>query len=56
MKTFISLLTIISLTVSQVMAGEGMWVLSLIGKNYQQMKEAGFRLTPEDIYSINQTC
>lgn len=56
MKTLISLLTIISLTVSQVMAGEGMWVLSLIGKNYQQMKEAGFRLTPEDIYSINQTC
>ena len=56
MKTLISLLTIISLTVSQALAGEGMWLLSLIGKNYQQMRDAGFRLTPEEIYSINQTC
>ncbi len=37
-------------------ADEGMWLLSLIGKNYQDMQKAGFKLTPEDIYSINQSC
>ena len=37
-------------------ADEGMWLLSLIGKNYADMQKAGFKLTPEDIYSINQAC
>ena len=37
-------------------ADEGMWLLSLIGKNYADMQKAGFKLTPEDIYSINQSC
>ena len=37
-------------------ADEGMWLLSLIGKNYADMQKAGFKLTPEDIYSINQNC
>ena len=37
-------------------ADEGMWLLSLIGKNYDDMKRAGFQLTPEDIYSVNQSC
>ena len=35
-------------------ADEGMWLLSLIGKNYADMQKAGFKLTAEDIYSINQ--
>ena len=39
-----------------VKADEGMWLLSLIGKNYADMQKAGFKLTPEDIYSINQSC
>lgn len=39
-----------------VRADEGMWLLSLIGKNYSDMQRAGFKLTPEDIYSINQSC
>ena len=39
-----------------VRADEGMWLLSLIGKNYSDMQKAGFKLTPEDIYSINQSC
>jgi hypothetical protein len=26
----------------------------LIGKNYEQMKKQGFKLTPEDLYSINK--
>jgi hypothetical protein len=37
-------------------ADEGMWLLSLIGKNYDDMQKAGFKLTPEDIYSVNQSC
>lgn len=37
-------------------ADEGMWLLNLIGKNYTDMQKAGFKLTPEDIYSINQSC
>ena len=36
-----------------VRADEGMWLLSLIGKNYEQMKAQGLKLTPEDIYNIN---
>ena len=37
-------------------ADEGMWLLSLIGKNYSDMQRAGFKLSPEDIYSVNQSC
>jgi hypothetical protein len=37
-------------------ADEGMWLLSLIGKNYEEMKAMGFKLTPEDIYNVNQSC
>ncbi|MBR4739015.1 MAG: S46 family peptidase [Bacteroidales bacterium] len=37
-------------------ADEGMWLLSLIGKNYDDMRRAGFQLTPEDIYSVNRSC
>ena len=37
-------------------ADEGMWLLSLIGKNYDDMRRAGFQLTPEDIYNVNQGC
>lgn len=37
-------------------ADEGMWLLNLIGKNYADMQKAGLKLTPEDIYSINQSC
>ena len=37
-------------------ADEGMWLLSLVGKNYNDMQRAGFKLMPEDVYSINQGC
>ncbi len=53
-RFFIFLLTI-TLFLSQSFADEGMWLLSLIGKNYEQMKAQGFKLTPEDIYSINHS-
>lgn len=39
-----------------VRADEGMWLLNLIGKNYSDMQKAGLKLTPEDIYQINQGC
>ena len=37
-----------------VKADEGMWLPMLIGKNYDQMKKQGFKLTPEDLYSVNK--
>ena len=35
-------------------ADEGMWLPSLIGNRIADMQEKGFRLSAEDIYSINQ--
>jgi len=35
-------------------ADEGMWIPSLIGKNYDEMVRLGLKLSKEDIYSINQ--
>ncbi len=40
---------------SSVRADEGMWLLSMIDKNYDDMKAQGFKLTAEDIYSINKS-
>jgi len=37
-------------------ADEGMWLLSLINKNYNEMKAKGLKLTPDDIYNINKAC
>ncbi|NSW45205.1 MAG: S46 family peptidase [Bacteroidales bacterium] len=34
-------------------ADEGMWVLSLINKKYEDIKKQGLKLTPDDIYNIN---
>ncbi len=34
-------------------ADEGMWLLSLLGKNYSEMKAKGLKLTPDDIYNVN---
>ena len=55
MKRFLILALSFILSFSFLRADEGMWLLSLIGKNYQQMKALGFKLTPEDIYSINHS-
>ncbi len=32
---------------------EGMWIPSLINKNYDEMKKLGFKLTAQDVYDIN---
>ena len=49
-------LSMLMLVPSSVKADEGMWLLSLIGKNYDDMKQKGFKLTADDIYNINQSC
>ena len=36
-------------------ADEGMWLLTLLNKNYEEMKAQGFKLTPEDIYNVNKS-
>lgn len=35
-------------------ADEGMWIPSLIGKNYAEMKKLGLKLSQDDIYNINK--
>ncbi len=58
MKKIILTLTLALLVLAPASsrADEGMWLLSLIGKNYADMQKAGLKLTPDDIYSINQSC
>lgn len=56
-KIFLTLaLALAMLLPSAARADEGMWLLSLIGKNYADMQKAGLKLSAEDIYSINQAC
>ena len=52
MKKLILFLTLI-LSILIVKADEGMWLLSLINKNYEKMQSMGLTLSIEDIYSIN---
>lgn len=54
-KSLIALSALFFLTSGIVRSDEGMWVLSLINKNYEDMKRQGFKLTPEDIYNINKS-
>ncbi len=49
--TLFSLLLCFSFLMAR--ADEGMWIPSLIGKNYNDMQRAGLKLTPQDIYDIN---
>lgn len=49
------LLFVLSLWTFQTMrADEGMWLPMLISQNYDEMQRLGLKLTPEQIYSINQ--
>ncbi|MRT94009.1 S46 family peptidase [Ancylomarina sp. 16SWW S1-10-2] len=52
------LLTVLLLLVgNQVKADEGMWIPMLLKKyNIEDMQKAGFKLTAEDIYDVNQAC
>lgn len=49
-----ALLTLVFLAGSFVSrADEGMWLPFLLGRNYEDMKAHGLKLTPEQIYDIN---
>jgi len=49
------LAAILFLSVFQGIAREGMWIPTLLNKyNIEEMKQMGFKLTAEDIYSVNQ--
>lgn len=56
MKRFVLLsLAVLLLAPMGAMAEKGMWVPMLIGKyNIEDMQSKGFKLTAEDVYSINQ--
>ncbi len=55
---FIKIILLVVFTINSsifLIADEGMWIPLLLKKyNYEDMKKKGFKLTPEDIYSINQ--
>jgi hypothetical protein len=52
MKKFTLIIGII-LSVLIAKADEGMWLLSLLNKNYEKMQEMGLTLSVDEIYSIN---
>lgn len=55
MKKLITLLFVTFFTTGVVLSDEGMWLPILLERyNISQMQEKGFRLTAEDVYSINQ--
>ena len=54
MKKLLFVLLSLIFLFSDVRSDEGMWLLSLAGKNYEDLQKAGFKLSPEDIYSVNQ--
>lgn len=54
-KIIITLIATLALIPSQLIADEGMWLLPFIkDKNIADMQKAGFKLSADDIYSINQ--
>lgn len=53
-KIIAGCLLLIAFTGNLAKADEGMWLPMLIGKNYEQMKKQGFKLTPGDLYSVNK--
>lgn len=57
MKKLYALFTIAILFSSNIAkADEGMWLLSLLDKlNYKDMQAKGLRLTPEQLYSVNNS-
>lgn len=54
MKKLFSLLLALSLALPSV-ANEGMWLPLLLNRNYAEMQELGLQLTPEQLYSINNS-
>jgi len=54
MKRLYSLFLLFTLISTTIIADEGMWLPSLIKDRIADMQKNGFKLTAEDIYSINQ--
>ncbi len=55
MKKVVFLLSsIFFFNISISLADEGMWLLSMLGKNYEEMKQKGFKLELDDIYNVNK--
>jgi len=54
MKRFILSLFVILLSIGNLAADEGMWLPVLIKERIPYMQKNGFRLTAEDLYSINE--
>lgn len=54
MKRIFSLVLALSLT-APTFANEGMWLPLLLNRNYAEMQELGLQLTPEQLYSINNS-
>ena len=55
MKKYLSIFLFLFITLYST-ANEGMWMLNMLSKlNEAEMKELGFKLTAEDIYSINNS-
>ena len=50
---YLLLLVMVCSFTSTVKADEGMWIPMLIGKNYEQMKKQGFKLSAKDLYNAN---
>lgn len=53
MKKIVLSILVLCSSFSIVRADEGMWMIALIGKNYEAMQKAGLKLSAEDIYSLN---
>ncbi|CAH8283079.1 peptidase S46-like protein [Mariniflexile fucanivorans] len=54
MKKIFLTIAVFFISLSSVMANEGMWFLMHIERlNYRDMQKMGLQLTPEEIYSIN---
>jgi hypothetical protein len=52
-----TLLLLITLALGNARADEGMWLPLLLGKyNIADMQAKGFKLSAEDVYSVNQAC
>ncbi|WP_282037431.1 S46 family peptidase [Saccharicrinis aurantiacus] len=55
MKQIVAILCAAFLISGSIKAAEGMWIPILLQKyNIEEMQELGFKLTAEDIYSVNQ--
>ena len=54
MKRILLFLLLITLALAPIRADEGMWLPLLIKERIADMHQKGFKLTAEDLYSINQ--